>query len=182
MIRTNHKKGIAILMAVIAVSAMLLIALSVTEIAYKEQTITYSGRDSKTAYYAANAGIECALFNDLGGGIDGAFTFTTPDTAGVGTLRCDGQDIGGEDVTSAGNAVTTTFYFNLPTAPDVPKSCSIVRVAKTRVATGLIETTIESRGYNNECESISKLSDNSNRNLERALLMKYCSTSANCAI
>ncbi len=172
--KTNPQKGIAILIAVIAVSAMLLIALAISDISFKEQVLTFFGRDSKTAFYAANSGIECALFHDFGGGVDGSFKFPTSTASGsTGTVQCANQALD-TDVSADTNSAVTSFFFNVNSEAS---SCSIVRVTKTVVGNS-IQTTVESRGYNNTCDesrdpSDPALSDDSARNLERALRMTY---------
>ncbi|HLP43885.1 MAG TPA: hypothetical protein VK145_01245 [Candidatus Nanoarchaeia archaeon] len=176
MINPNPQKGIAILIAVIAVSAMLLIALAISDISFKEQVLTFFGRDSKSAFYAANSGIECALFHDFGGGSDGAFFFPTSTTSIIPpSVFCAAGARPISVSTNGGGTITTSsFYFNIDSQPS---SCSIVRVTKTIGANG-INTVIESRGYNNTCDTNSSpasptLSSNSKRNLERALRMTY---------
>lgn len=173
-IKTNPQKGIAILIAVIAVSAMLLIALAISDISFKEQVLTFFGRDSKTAFYAANSGIECALFHDFGGGVEGLFKFPTSTESSLpGTVQCANQALQ-THVSSDANSAVTSFYFNVISEAS---SCSVVRVTKTAVGGG-IQTVVESRGYNNTCDesrdpSDPALSDDSARNIERALRMNY---------
>ncbi len=173
--KVNPQKGIAILIAVIAVSAMLLIALAISDISFKEQVITYFGRDSKTAFYASNAGIECALFHDFGGGVDGEYVFATSTQSIVsGSIHCANGPVPSA-VDTNDDTTITTFFFN--SNDPTTDSCTIVKVSKIVDGTD-IHTKIESRGYNNTCDLSSNpsnpsLSDNDPRNLERALLMTY---------
>lgn len=168
------QKGIAIFIAVITVSALMLIAVSISNLSYKEQLISFSGRDSKVAFYAADAGADCALFHDLKGGFDGDVQFSTPSEIVDTTVKCneDGDPINA-DVTSDTSSVTTTFYFNLP---GPPSACSIVTVTKTNGTDG-IDTTIESSGYNTTCSgsqsSPSIAGGSTSRNLERTIKITY---------
>ena len=168
--RGNNKKGVAVFIAVIAVSALLLIALAISDISYKEQIISSSGRDSRIAFYAADAGVECAFFHDLKGGADGLFKFSVPGAVQVGVLKCNGDDI----ITNirGNDPVITTFYFNLS---NLPKSCAIVQVSKETVAEGGFKTIIESRGYNNNCASgpTGPTIESGPRNLERSFEVTY---------
>jgi hypothetical protein len=175
MNKPNPQKGIAILIAVVAVSAMLLIALAISDIAFKEQILTFFGRDSKSAFYAANSGIECALFHDFGGGQSGTFFFpTSTDSIIPNSVFC-AAAARTLDVDIDANVTTSSFYFNISSQPS---SCSVVQVTKSIDLDGSINTIIESRGYNNTCDTNSSpgsptLTNNSKRNLERALRMTY---------
>lgn len=166
----NYKKGVAVFIAVVAVSALLLIALAISDISYKEQIISFSGRDSRIAFYAADAGVECALFHDLKGGADSLFKFSVPGAEQVGVLSCNGATINSE-INANADIVITTFYFNFP---DSPKSCAIVRVSKETNPDpeGGFNTKIESRGYNNSCSGAGGPTDGP-RNLERSLEVTY---------
>ncbi len=172
---TNKKKGVAIFIAVVTVSALMLIALAISDIAYKEQVISASGRDSRIAFFAADSGVECALFHDLKGSTNGAFTFAKPNGVDqIGTISCGGFNLS-PDVANQGSQAVTTFYFNVS---DTPKACSIVRVVKATAADGAISTLIESRGYNNHCvitdpTPSNPLIEEGSRNLERSIQVTY---------
>ncbi len=176
----NNKKGVALFIAVIAVSALMIIAAAISDIAFKEQTISYSGRDSKVAFYAADSGMECALFYDLKGGNDGLFVFATS-SGGVRTPTLSGCTMGASGnpipitprTQSISDAATTTFYFNVDSAPaDSAKACVVVEVSKTLKPGGSISTKIESRGYNNYCTGHA-YPDEYARNLERSFRVNY---------
>jgi hypothetical protein len=172
---TNKKRGVAIFIAVVTVSALMLIALAISDIAYKEQVISASGRDSRIAFFAADSGVECALFHDLKGSTDGLFAFARPNgVAQVGTISC-GETNLEPDVTFDGSRAITTFYFNVS---NTPKACSVVRVVKVPAADGAINTLIESRGYNNHCvitdpTPSNPLVEDGPRNLERSIQVTY---------
>lgn len=171
-------------MAVIAVSAMLLIALSISDVAFKEQVITYAGRDSKTSSYAAVTGVECALYHDIA--LQGIFSFPTVTPDDPGPLHC-ANTSAPSSARSSGGKIITTFYFNLTdNSNNLKPSCAIVEVTKEVVDPNdpdnpnddQVVTLIESRGYNNTCSEDGpsddpQLSDYSTRNLERAYLMRY---------
>lgn len=173
------QRGVAIFIAVIAVASLMLIATAISNLSYKEQIISQSGRDSKVAFFAADSGMECALFHDLKGGVDPVndlFTFATPSEGESGTLYCDGSVVS-RDTDSAGGSMITKFYFNVPGGSgDETPSCSFVTVTKTLSGSD-IETVIESSGYNNTCSG--SIADpviggsGDTRNLERALRVEY---------
>jgi len=192
--KKNYKKGIALFIAMIAVSALLIITASISDIAYKQQIISYAGRDSKIASYAADAGAECALFYDLKGGggtVDPAdsFRFATgqgaDDSSVTPDFECNDNNTNAHTSPFDGVAITTTFYFNVSDPDDVqgdestvPRACAIVEVEKTLVVGGGINTEIRSRGYNNLCDIVGPTSDpqletTSIRNLERSFQINY---------
>lgn len=173
--RGQNKKGIALFIAVIAVSAITLIVTSIADIAFKEQLISYSGKDSKIAFYAADSGLECALYHDVK---KQGFYFT-PDFSNpqIGNIVCnESGDILPPDVDPSMASATTTFSFNVEWPGGSPeKSCAVVIVSKTRIGLGPdVHTRIESRGYNNTCGTQNpNRVDIGNRNLERALEVNY---------
>jgi hypothetical protein len=171
--------GVAIFIAVIAVASLMLIATAISNLSYKEQIISQSGRDSKVAFFAADSGMECALFHDLKGGVDPVndlFTFATPSDGETGTLYCNGDAVSRE-TDLVGGSMVTKFYFNVSDGSgDVTPSCSFVTVTKSLSGSD-IETVIESSGYNNTCTGDIANPDigdeNDTRNLERALRVEY---------
>lgn len=57
--------GFAVLYAVITASVLLLIGLAISNISFKELVLSSQIKDSQTGIFAADAGLECALFWDL---------------------------------------------------------------------------------------------------------------------
>ncbi len=171
-IQTN--RGIALFIAVIAVSALFLIGASISDLTYKEGLISYSGRDSKIAFYAADTGVECAMFYDLQGGYTGAFAFATS-TGSISTaddnMLCNSSPVN-ISVQDSATAATTTLSFE---SYD-PNVCTVVVVSKYRSGSA-INTKIESRGYNNECDNSLTGADRGPerniRNLERSFVVMY---------
>lgn len=176
MMHSNTQRGFALLMAIVVTSTLLLIVFALSNISFKELILSYTGKESQVAFYAADSGMECALFWDTknpGGGGDSAFATHTPST-----IYCSGNTIqAGMPVPTVppsglqslvggggnGNS-TSTFFINMDPGND-NGPCVIVRVGKRYVGTKL-QTTILSRGYNT-CDL-----DN-NRRLERALKAAY---------
>lgn len=178
--KQSKKIGMALLIAVIATSALLLASIVISDIAFKQQIISYSWRESKIAFYAADSGIECALYYDLQ--VDDFFN--TPDTDPLPpekTIYCGDENNENEtaQVLSVSNVnnnlFTSRFFYNLDS-----ESCVIVDVIKTRISGGgqpvHIDTKITSRGYNTRCEPDAdgkpEIFDGP-RNVERALEVTY---------
>ena len=185
----KNKKGFALLMAIILTSTLLLITYALTSITLKGLTLSYAGKDSELAFYAADTGIECAQYWDIRNdeGDQSAF-YTTPNN----TIICNLNSIIG-DSNPLGNSIVNTvpnegtayfgkqgsisgsteslFQFCLKgvCTDTVNKSgpCAIVTVTKvTNQTSGIITTSIESRGYNT-CNTASV------QRFERALYVTY---------
>lgn len=164
----THEKGIALFIAVIAISALLLISFSIADIAYKQQVISFAGRESKGAFYAADTGLECVLFHDLK--VADFFSTNSPAGGVTGTLSCDNQSFSGtvDPTTTSGIFSTTTSHVS---ADLNAKNCFKVDVAKvTNSSKGDIVTFVTSRGYNTTCAN---LASQGLRNVERALEVRY---------
>lgn len=58
------KKGIALLITVIFMSVMLSFGLALASLAYKQSVLASDATLSQTAFYAADAALECALYAD----------------------------------------------------------------------------------------------------------------------
>lgn len=174
-IKRNRKKGIALFIAIIAVSAISLIIFSIADIAFKEQIITYSGKDSKIAFYAADSGLECALYHDVKR--EGFYFASNVSSPQIGNIICNENGITlTPDSVYGAQSATTTFSFNIEWPEGYPaKSCAIVTISKNLVGAGPdIHTVIQSRGYNNNCgNDTPNRVDAGNRNLERALEVSY---------
>lgn len=161
----SDKKGIAIFIAVIATSAIIIITLAIADISFKEQIITYSGKDSKVAFYAADSGLECALYHDIKK--PNFFFATAPAPIQQGTVRCNNADIN-STITIAGQEAKTVFSYNLS---GTSESCAVVTMTKTGSGPNF-STKIDSRGYNNTC-STPNTPDPGPKNLERSLEVNY---------
>ena len=60
----QKKRGFALLIAVIFMSVMLSLGLALSSIGYKQQVLASTATESQYAFYAADAGMECALYAD----------------------------------------------------------------------------------------------------------------------
>jgi hypothetical protein len=136
-----HKttSGYAILFTVALVSIISLIALGLTNAAYKEIILSSVAKDSETAFYQADTASECALYADNQTQIPVDTTITSW-TCGVDTTGAN-QVL---DITPSGDR--SLGYNILPHTPTSPNPCFNIAVTKT---VGFPSTTtIASRGYN----------------------------------
>jgi hypothetical protein len=183
LFKNKDKKGISLLIAVLVGSTALLVGFALANLAFKELVLTGSIRDSEIAFYAANSGVECGLFEDLR-----SLAFNPEDLPG--SVACNGQQVGvtsilitpGLDQYCVGSHdnqthidcwVITTGNISLETG-DASASCFNLRVVKEKFQTidgsgnqyTYFTTALESRGYNT-CDP------NSPRRLERAIRALY---------
>jgi len=131
------EKGFTLFVAIIVMGTLLLIATGVVNLAVRQSLISASSRESQHAFYAADTGIECALFWDVKNP-SGASAFSTSTGS---TIFCN------KDANNSGNQWVvggsyTSVINRINFLPD--PYCTIVTVTK-----GLDGSTrIESKGYN----------------------------------
>jgi hypothetical protein len=154
-------KGFTLLLAVLVSSILIALGSAIFDIISKEIVLSSSGRESQFAFFAADTGVECALYWDIK---HDAFSTTSigvineVECAGAPrTLTRDLQNPGGPSET-----LVTTYTFPLGSGAE-SDPCSSVRVTRSHYP---IETVIESAGYNT-C-----VADDALR-LERAIRVTY---------
>ncbi len=127
-------KGFTLFVAMVVMGTVLLVAAGVVSLAARQSLVSSSGRDSQYAFYAADTGIECAIYWDVQNpsGIS-AFSTTTGSQ-----INCNNQTM------TVGGTSVSTFTFNFNPDP----YCTIVTVTKDVNGS----TRIDSLGYNT-CDS-----------------------------
>src|SRR3989344_3829258 len=145
----NYSGGYSLFLAIIILSALLIIAYSVVNISVKETQFATSGRESQFAYFAADAGIECALYWDAQ-----TDAFATSSSHSTTLISCGGVSvttgsaISGTTTTAriggGGNGSVSILGFPLNYGDAASNSCVIVSVIKNSNMT----THINSYGYN----------------------------------
>jgi hypothetical protein len=131
-------------------------------------SLSSSARESTTAFYAADSGLECAMYSDVGNN----FATTSQAVANSRVSCAKSQDIT-PDYTGDSAEGTFTFPINMNDS-----ACAVVTIDKYFVddpVLGLIlQTTITSRGYNLGWDSDTETCDNpSPRRVERGLRITY---------
>ncbi len=129
-IKIQKNKGIALLFSVLLSSIILSITIGVTNIAFKEIQFGTSAKSTNEAFFAADSGIECALFNDKSS--SNVFVATSPDP-----INC---SVGTVTVVSA---VYPFWSFILTGLGSQAQSCAKITVDKTTTPTKII-----ANGYN----------------------------------
>lgn len=149
--------GFTILFASLVSSLLLAVGLVIFDITYKQAVFSAVVRDSNFAIYAADTGLECALYWDLrytgsgnfgSGSVFATSSISTPPSSGV---ICNTQDIAAAGVTAGtwptsttATAATTTFTMSFS-----PQAyCAVVTVGKSAGAGTAVNTSVTSAGFN----------------------------------
>lgn len=154
----DHKlssRGFTIIFAVLIGSIFLFLGIFIAHVSLKEIVLSSAGKQSETAFFAADTGTECALYWDFR--VGGTFPKSSSESV-RSPITCSGASVAVALETSNATAATSTFTLNFS-----PAGCVFVRVGKTVFGS----TVIESRGRN-ECTS----GVNPSR-VERALRVRY---------
>jgi hypothetical protein len=153
-------------MAILVSSLLVTIGAILSMIAVKELQISSTIKDSVSAFYASESGIECAKYWFLK---DPKY-FTM--TAGFGTITCNGLnvDLQNSPVHSSPSAGTDVFQFSLDNS-SVNGSPIRVNVTRTSTSSGESEV-ITSSGYN---QDPSVLSMNLVQRFRRVSFLGVCS-------
>ena len=151
------QRGFTLLLAVLISSILIAIGSAIFNILSKEIILSSSGRESQFAFFAADTGIECALYWDTK---QNAFATTSALTQ----VAC-GGGLADLTRTSGGTLLRPTYTtaFSFPLNGGVANPCITVTVTKTFYPT---ETVIASQGYNT-CVTTNPL------RLERAIRVQY---------
>lgn len=148
-------RGFTLLIAVLVSGILLALGLAIFNIASKELTLSSSGRESQFAFYAADSGIECALYWDYR---ENAFSTTSPKQP-----VCAGIDVTNYAIAFDSGTGAYTTSFSVPLGGGTVSPCTDVTVIRTHYPT---KTTVVSAGYNT-CVTTNP------RRIERAIQVQY---------
>ena len=148
-------QGFTLFVAVVVMGTLLLIATGVAGLAVRQAFISSSARQSQHAFYAADTGVECALYWDVHNP-SGISAFSTSTGS---TIFCN-KDANNQSNEWVVGGSYTSLISRITFLPD--PYCSIVTVTKDLVG----GTKIESLGYNS-CDSSNP------RRVERAVRVVY---------
>lgn len=177
----KRNEGFALLIAVLVSSVVLAVGISMINITLKEYLFSGIGRESEIAFYAADAGMECALYWDTssqGGKFNIGANVSNVSCMGVSSASNDGPPTGNNNgVVQSGEQITTQFEWISSGQP----VCSKIGITKYydpsnpvsmgtlgTCAAGATCTQVEARGYNRPCAGLT-----SPRVVERALRASY---------
>lgn len=131
VIKKNN--GFVLLYAVTLAAIFLSLALGVGAIALKENLFSTSAKNTNNAFFAADSGVECALYYDKSGGSGSAFI----DQATISPILCNNNSV------AVTESPTNVWTFAIPALGGSNLGCAKVTVNKTS------GTTITADGYNN---------------------------------
>jgi len=139
--KKNSQAGIALVFSIILSMIFLTITMGILNIATKEMNFSSSAKDSNNSFFAADSGVECALYNDKSGSI----VFTATNT---GKINCFGNVLA---LTSNLTDTLQVFNFNVSGLGSNSNSCAKVTVTKVYdggTPSNLLSAQIISKGYN----------------------------------
>jgi len=151
----TKKAGFVSLIALLLANVFLLIGMSIFAISIKELNLSFGGRESLFAFYAADGGMECALYWDIR---EDAFSVTAPPR--LDEITC--NNINNIEVNYDSENKESNFEFSLGTDETFP----CVEVTVTKIEGEILTTRIISRGRNS-CDT------NNPRRVERAWRVHY---------
>ncbi len=149
-------QGFVILFAMLISSIILLISSGIFNIVKKQVVLSSYARESQKAFYAADAALDCALFNDISPLIaSSSFSVITPaDTQ----IECGGGTISVDYLDSTGGTNNGEFDFpfvfryyglqNLANNDYVGSGCAYVLVEKEGISGSSFNTRITASGFN----------------------------------
>jgi hypothetical protein len=159
----KKNQGVALLIAVIFTSVVLAFALLVGNLAYKQALIANTATGAQNAFYAADAGLECALLADQ---VTDSEWSTTDQTI---TVTC---ATGSKTVTAVVTADNGINYYDaniqrLDIVLGANTYCADIRIMKrqTRISDGL-NAYVFSTGYDVPCAKLNASAYYTSRGLE----------------
>lgn len=134
----KKRSGFTLLFAVLVANLILAIGIATFNLTVKQVLLSSVGRESQFAFFAADSGVECALFWDFE---RNAFSVNQP----IGQIVCNGQTIAKADdggtIGGRPYGTPTAFTFSFPPDP----YCTTVSVTKYDNPR---RTVVDARGYN----------------------------------
>lgn len=146
----NKKSGFTLLIAVIFMSVVLTLGLTLASLGYKQQILASSAIASQYAFYAADAGLECALYADQQ---ENLFAYTADTLAGAPVMFCDGVvSLSASTLSHTASEWVTLSRLSL----DAGKRCVDVTIYKYSSPQGPdnISTYLFSQGYDVSCATV----------------------------
>ena len=152
------------MVAVVTAGILLIIAMSIGGIALKEQILSTSNKESQVAFYAADTGMECALYWDQVKGVF-ALDVNGNQSSLVNSVKCNNSAI-----TLTFDKTSSTLYdyrfkiSGIPVGSDGATTCAVVEVDKNTAyvdpvkgGAARIKTDIYSYGYSTCDASLNRL-------------------------
>jgi len=145
----NTKKGFALLVSVIFMSVMLTLGLALSSLSYKQEMLASSAIESQYAFYASDAALECALYEDQQKNL---FDYASHDGNNPpSVIKCDNSPATQISYAYDLSQLSVTERISL----DSNKHCADVTIYKINPQTSVIPSTyIFSQGYDVSCDVV----------------------------
>lgn len=164
--KLQNNKGYTLLFAVLVSAIVLSVGISILNISKKEYLLATSARDSSTAFYVADSGIECFAYHDLQKG----FSTSTQNTLNCGNSSGITFSFTEEVLTNGAKQYTAE---SIPFRMSDQLSCANVTITKTEL-NNTWSSDILSRGYNiGWDENLNTCSKPNAKRVERAIRLNY---------
>ncbi len=130
----SREQGVALLFVILLTSVLLLVAIGISNISYRETTFSIEAQDSDTSFFSADTGIECGLYLDNQGMFGG--------TSAPSGLTCDGIPVSPILVSTP-----PTYQFALQLSPSTCAQVDVDKAYDGADGSGA-DTYISAVGYN----------------------------------
>ena len=168
----NKKNGFALIVAVIFMSVMLSFGLALSSLGYKQAVLASSALESQYAFYAADGGLECALYADQQQNL---FAYTSNMSATAPVMNCDGIAPYSASVQShTASSWTILERLSIDAGTSRPHCADITIIKPNPSPTSTSTTYIYSQGYDVSCDTVA--SPGLGRYVTRALGIRYSSS------
>ena len=165
---SQKKRGFALLISIIFMSVMLAFGLTLGALGYKQEVLASSAIESQYAFYAADAGLECALYYDQQ---LNTFAYQSPQPSSAPRMLCDGTSAFYPPAYPTGIVSYSGSQWVLAerVSLDGDKRCADVTIYKPAPGSGT--TYIFSQGYDVSCATVA--SPGGARFVARGLKTRY---------
>ena len=163
--RNTSNKGFTLLFASVLSSIILAIAFGISNIALKEINFSTSAKNTNDAFFAADVGAECAIWND---------SVFTPSAVNP-QISCNNTTIITSGSFPLWNFTIRGFYLGIPgLGGGVGSGCAKVEVYKDDTSNPPITiTTVTSRGYDTAQDAVTCDSPSTSGRVEREIQVTY---------
>lgn len=139
MKKNNQHQGFVILFTILIAAIIMVIGLGIYSIASRETVLSGTAREAQYAFYAADAGVECALY---GQSLENSGTVVF----GTGNPSFD-CGVNAVNITSGDGTLSTPYVFNIMVDP-IKKTCAQVNVFNYTTLQNEPMRRIVAQGYN----------------------------------
>jgi hypothetical protein len=163
MQKKQNERGITLLITLLLMGVLLGVSSSLLNVTLKQYQLSGIALSSEVAFQAANAGLECILYNDFP--VTGSSTFAVPndgnEQAVSPSVLCMGESLPVTNSAGDGRAASSeeqlfeVSVYKFSDADDtVPVEVDGRSFRSTDCPAGSVCTVVQARGYNVPCASI----------------------------